>query len=61
MNTVEPTATRWGRDVIGFSFPVLPKGLARIGIQTSAAHEAEHTDKALAASTKVGKALRVVR
>jgi len=39
---------------IGFSFPVLPKGQARIRVQLSAAHEQEHLDKAIAAFTKVG-------
>jgi glycine C-acetyltransferase len=47
--------------VIGFSFPVVPKGLARIRIQISAAHEPEHVDKAIAAFTKVGKAMGVIR
>jgi len=47
--------------VIGFSFPVVPKGLARIRIQISAAHETEHVDKAIAAFTKVGRTLGVIR
>ena len=47
--------------VIGFSFPVVPKGLARIRIQISAAHEPEHIDKALAAFARVGKAMGVIR
>jgi glycine C-acetyltransferase len=47
--------------VIGFSFPVVPKGLARIRIQISAAHDPEHVDKAIAAFTKVGKAMGVIR
>ena len=47
--------------VIGFSFPVVPKGLARIRIQISAAHEPEHVDKAIAAFTKVGRQLGVIR
>jgi len=46
--------------VIGFSFPVVPKGAARIRAQMSAAHEAEHIDQAIAAFTKVGKELGVV-
>ncbi len=47
--------------VIGFFFPVVPKGLARIRVQISAAHEKEHLDKAIAAFTKVGKELGVIR
>ncbi|HWE45000.1 MAG TPA: glycine C-acetyltransferase [Caulobacteraceae bacterium] len=46
--------------VIGFSFPVVPKGLARIRTQMSAAHEDGHVDRAVAAFTKVGKALGVI-
>jgi len=41
--------------VIGFFFPVVGKGLARIRVQLSAGHEKEHIDKAIAAFTKVGK------
>ena len=40
---------------IGFFFPVVPKGLARIRTQLSAAHEMHHLEKALDAFTKVGK------
>ncbi len=47
--------------VIGFSFPVVPKGQARIRVQLSAAHEVEHLDKCVAAFTKVGKDLGVVK
>lgn len=47
--------------VIGFFFPVVPKGKARIRVQISAAHEPEHLDKAVTAFTKVGKALGVVK
>jgi glycine C-acetyltransferase len=47
--------------VIGFSYPVVPKGQARIRVQISAAHEREHLDKALAAFTKVGRRQGVVR
>jgi glycine C-acetyltransferase len=40
--------------VIGFSFPVVPKGQARIRVQISAGHEKEHLDKAINAFTKIG-------
>ena len=47
--------------VIGFFFPVVPKGKARIRVQLSAAHEQKHLDKAIAAFTKIGKELRVLK
>ncbi len=47
--------------VIGFYFPVVPKGKARIRVQLSAAHEQQHLDKAIAAFTKVGKELGVIK
>lgn len=46
--------------VIGFFFPVVPKGQARIRVQLSAAHEIAHLDRAIAAFTKVGKQLGVI-
>ncbi len=46
--------------VIGFYYPVVAKGQARIRIQLSAAHEKEHLDKAIAAFIKVGKELKVI-
>ncbi|TYP91837.1 2-amino-3-ketobutyrate coenzyme A ligase [Sphingobacterium allocomposti] len=46
--------------VIGFYYPVVPQGKARIRVQISAAHEVEHLDKAIAAFTKVGKDLGVI-
>jgi glycine C-acetyltransferase len=46
--------------VIGFFFPVVPKGQARIRVQLSAAHEQAHLDKAIAAFTKVGRELGVI-
>ena len=46
--------------VIGFGFPVVPKGEARIRCQVSAAHEIGHLDRALAALDKVGKRLGVI-
>lgn len=47
--------------VIGFFYPVVPKDQARIRVQLSAAHEPEHIEKAIAAFTKVGKALGVLK
>ena len=46
--------------VVGFSFPVVPRGQARIRTQMSAAHTKEHLDTALAAFGKVGRALGVI-
>ena len=47
--------------VIGFFFPVVAKGQARIRVQLSAAHEQAQLDKAIAAFTKIGKELGVVK
>jgi glycine C-acetyltransferase len=47
--------------VIGFYYPVVPQGKARIRVQISAAHNQEHLDKAIAAFSKVGKELGVIK
>lgn len=47
--------------VIGFSYPVVPKGLARIRVQISAAHEKDHLDRAIEAFTKVGRKFAVLK
>jgi glycine C-acetyltransferase len=47
--------------VIGFYFPVVAKGQARIRVQLSAAHEKEHLDKAMKAFEKVGRELGVIK
>ncbi len=46
--------------VIGFFYPVVPKGKARIRVQLSAAHTPEHIDKAITAFEKIGKKLNVI-
>ena len=51
---------REGVYAIGFFYPVVPKGKARIRTQISAAHEKEHLDKAIAAFIKVGRELGVI-
>jgi glycine C-acetyltransferase len=47
--------------VIGFYYPVVPKGQARIRVQLSAGHEKEHLDKCINAFIKVGKELEVLK
>jgi len=47
--------------VIGFSFPVVPRGKARIRVQLSAAHTSEHVDRAVEAFTEIGKSLGVLK
>jgi glycine C-acetyltransferase len=47
--------------VIGFFYPVVAKGQARIRVQLSAAHEQQHLDKAIAAFAKIGKELGVLK
>ena len=47
--------------VIGFFFPVVAKGQARIRVQLSAGHEQQHLDKAIAAFTKIGRELAVLK
>jgi glycine C-acetyltransferase len=47
--------------VIGFYYPVVPKGQARIRVQLSAAHEKSHLDKAIMAFEKIGKELGVIK
>jgi glycine C-acetyltransferase len=46
--------------VIGFYYPVVPKGEARIRVQLSASHSFEQVDRAIAAFTKAGKKLGIV-
>ena len=46
--------------VIGFSFPVVPRGEARIRVQVSAAHSEQQIEDAIAAFTKIGKAHGVI-
>ena len=46
---------------VGFFYPVVPKGLARIRVQISTAHTTEHLDKAITAFEKIGKELGVIK
>jgi glycine C-acetyltransferase len=62
-----PLAQRFARALLdegiyvkGFFYPVVPKGLSRIRVQLSAAHEREHLDKAIAAFEKIGRELGVI-
>jgi glycine C-acetyltransferase len=63
-----PLAQRFARALLdegvyvkGFFFPVVPRGLSRIRVQLSAAHTSAHIDRAVAAFTKVGRALGVLK
>jgi glycine C-acetyltransferase len=47
--------------VTGFYYPVVPKNEARIRVQVSAGHEIEHLDRCIAAFTKIGKELGVIK
>ena len=47
--------------VIGFSYPVVPKGAARIRVQISAAHNRQHLDQAIQAFEKIGKKHKVIQ
>jgi glycine C-acetyltransferase len=47
--------------VIGFFYPVVAKGNARIRVQISAAHDRHHLDRAIAAFTKIGRELGVIK
>ncbi|MFV2071956.1 MAG: glycine C-acetyltransferase [Thermoanaerobaculales bacterium] len=60
-NEVADAMLAEGIYVIGFSFPVVPKGKARIRVQLSAAHERDHLDRAVSAFETVGRRLGVIR
>jgi glycine C-acetyltransferase len=47
--------------VVGFYYPVVPKDLARIRVQVSAGHSKKQLDRAVAAFTKIGKELKVLK
>jgi glycine C-acetyltransferase len=55
------TLLKEGIYVIGFFYPVVAKGQARIRVQLSAAHEPEHIDRAVSAFTKIGRRLNVIQ
>jgi glycine C-acetyltransferase len=59
-STVADRMLQEGVYVVGFSYPVVPQGKARIRTQMSAAHEKEHLDKAIAAFAKIGKELDLI-
>ena len=59
-HTMSDALLEKGIYVIGFSFPVVPKGQARIRVQISASHEKAHLDQAIQAFTEVGKRLKVI-
>jgi glycine C-acetyltransferase len=60
-STVAEQMLQEGIYVIGFSYPVVPQGQARIRTQMSAGHEKEHLDKAIQAFAKVGKQLGIIK
>ena len=60
-NTCAPVPTCAQLGQVGFSYPVVPKGKARIRVQISAAHERAHLDTAIAAFTEVGRELGVIQ
>ena len=59
-STMAEEMLKEGVYVVGFSFPVVPKGQARIRTQMSAGHDIKHLDKAIAAFEKVGRKLSVI-
>ena len=59
-HTMADALLKKGIYVIGFSFPVVPKGQARIRVQISASHEKKHLDHAIEAFVEVGKRLKVI-
>jgi glycine C-acetyltransferase len=59
-STMADNLLKEGIYVIGFSFPVVPKGLARIRTQMSAAHSHEDIEKAVAAFAKVGREMKII-